>query len=113
MTSDKQFQVKVEGVGPFTFRKRTLALQVALEAEAQRMVGGICLDPGLVGAANEIATIQTLMLQGPPGFSLDDMDPLDLEAQATLHQIYEALRVAEEEFRARLKAKRAAVGEAA
>lgn len=99
----KSFDVEVPGVGTFIFRRRTLADQIWIESEAHRMTGGATM-PALDNAAMTIATVQRLAAQKPPGFDLDEMDPLDPATQDTLRAIMEALRPAEDKFFGRGKA---------
>ncbi|MDU7524820.1 MAG: hypothetical protein E7K72_26205 [Roseomonas mucosa] len=93
----RSFDVEVPGVGTFIFRRRNLADQIWIESEAHRMTGGATLRE-LDTAAMSIATIQRLATQKPPGFDLDEMDPLDPATQDTLRAITEALRPAEDKF---------------
>lgn len=98
----KTFDVEVEGIGAFTFRKRTMADQIWVESEAYRMAGGgpeSC--PGGYSSAIRLAALQRFTVAAPNGWDLSDADPLDMEAWDRVMQVSEAHREAEDRFRGR------------
>lgn len=98
--TSKTFPVSVEGVGDFVFRKRMLKDQITIQANASRMMGGPVDDPSLRSFVHALCTIQCLTVQAPADWNPEAMDPLDTDETAKLWDVHEALRSAEDKFRA-------------
>jgi hypothetical protein len=111
--SSNTYPVTVEGVGHFVFRKRMMRDQVAIQAEASRMLGGPVDDPELRAFAHALVTLKTLAVQTPQGWNPEAVDPLDAEETGKLWRVYDAMRDAEERFRRGPEAPGAEVGPAA
>ena len=101
MPADRTFPpVSVEGIGEFTFRKRTWYDQMALEGAAERITGGPVQSEGLQYFATAAATLKVLMVSAPPGFDLNDLDPLDPASYLQVQSVFKEFRAAEARFRA-------------
>lgn len=97
MSSPHEFTV--EGVGAFAFRKRSLADQVLIQANASRMMGGPVDDPELRAFVHAVQTLVVLQTQAPAGWNPLAVDPLDAKGTEKLWLVHDALRDAEERFR--------------
>jgi hypothetical protein len=96
------FNVDVEGVGRFTFGRRTQRDQYRIRGLYSQMTGNHWRDDGRVGDVEAWmhANIEVLTVQFPDGFSLEKLDPLlDAEDDNRLERIYNALRAKELSFR--------------
>ncbi len=108
------FVVSVPSVGDFTFRSRTIADQVRIEAEALRITGGPTGDEALRSIALNLATLSVLTVSAPDGWDVEGIDPLDGDdAVAPLRAVCKELRAAEATFRGRRHPERQAAGAAA
>lgn len=95
----KTYEVPVEGIGTFTFRKREMLDQVKIQAEASRMTDGPVDDPGLRRFTHALATLLRLTVLAPAGWAPLAIDPLDSEGTEKLWLVHDAMRDAEERFR--------------
>ena len=93
------FVVQVEGIGPFTFARRTMRLQLSLDVAKHRLAEGLPVAGELAVYIEALATLQTLTVQSPEDWDLDGGDPLDAEPYARVVRVWEALREQEETFR--------------
>lgn len=91
--------VEVDGVGSFTFRRRTIKDQFRIEAEVGRMLGGPAPDDMLRAGALAYATLLILTTQAPDGWDLDELDPLNQEDTDKLFLVHRRLREVETTFR--------------
>jgi hypothetical protein len=91
--------VEVEGVGRFVFRKRRYPDQIRIEARADRFTDGPTDNRRLEDVALAYATLEVLLAEGPEGFDLAALDPLDLEDSGVMWKVWGALRDAEATFR--------------
>lgn len=98
---NRTFPVPVDGVGTFTFRRRTMRDQLKIEAEATSILGAPLdgTDGRLSMSAVALATLGVLTVAAPDGWDLDAVDPLDEEAVARVFAVYEAFRNEEARFR--------------
>lgn len=102
MTTDiQQFTVTVDGVGSFTFAKRTMRQEMRIAAEYSRLTEGLDKpSPWFDFIAGVIACLKVLMLDGPDEWkNLDELDPSDDEVYSKLVAIHGALRLKEGSFR--------------
>lgn len=106
----KHFTVPVEGLGTFTFRKRSIKDQLRIEAKAVEFLGGPTLDPGLRNVAMAVATLEVLTVAAPDGWDLDAIDPLETGQTDPMFKAHRELRDAEDRFRQRAKAERTGLG---
>jgi hypothetical protein len=96
---DTDFVVKVEGVGAFTFGKRTMRDEIAIQVEFARIIDGVEPTAWLQTVGGWMSTLRVLTVRAPAGFSVDDLDPLDDETYATMGKVYDALAEQERSFR--------------
>lgn len=94
------FDVTVEGIGLFTFARRTMADEFAIQRKFAELAGGgtdhtTWLD--LVGGW--VSALTVLTVRAPEGWNISEMDPLDDDEYKRLNQVFEALRGAEDSFR--------------
>lgn len=74
--------------------------QYKIEAEASRMMGGPCDDEPLRIGAICYAALSILTVESPPGWNIDDFDPLDPETTQKIFAVHRRLREVEAGFRA-------------
>jgi hypothetical protein len=94
------FDVEVDGIGAFTFRRRVMRSQFAIEAEASRVLGGPCEDEALRAGAVAFATLLVLTVESPPGWDIEGFDPLDPLTTGKIFEVARRLREVEAGFRA-------------
>lgn len=107
----RTFTVPIEDIGTFTFRRRDMGDQLRIQAAYNTLAAGITDVAGLA-AAEALATLPVLTVSAPPGWNLDELDPLDPEAWKKLGLVFGGLRKAEDDFRAGGAPKREGVGQA-
>ncbi len=105
--SATDFDVSVEGIGVFTFGRRKMADEIAIQVEYARMIDGVQPTDWLALVAGWIAALKTLTVRAPAGWDIEEMDPLDDETYAKLMKVHAALTEKERSFRG----KHAAVSE--
>jgi hypothetical protein len=94
------FTVPVEGIGAFTFAKRSLRDELAIGSEYSRLTEGVDTPtPWLEAVAGWIAALKVLTVEAPKGWNIDELDPLDPETYAKLRKVHAALREKEGSFR--------------
>lgn len=103
MATPATFPVEVEGIGTFTFKKRTLDAQFKIEAGAVRLLGGDAPSDTLYHLAITFATVQYLAVTVPDKWSIEEIDPLDKEQMDRVQTVFGRLREAENTFRAGAK----------
>lgn len=96
---ETDFAVSVEGIGVFTFAKRTMRDEIDLQVEYARIIDGVQPTEWLEVVANWLAVFRTLTVRAPKDWDLDGLDPLDNETYARMSTVYEALRDKERSFR--------------
>ena len=112
------FYVEVEGIGTFSFAKRTMREEMRIGAEFSRYTEGLpVVTPWLDAVAGWMSTLSVLTVKAPDGWSLENLDPLDEDSYAKLARVHAALRLKEDDFRRQAKpgnqAARAGNGEVA
>jgi hypothetical protein len=108
------FDVTVEDIGLFTFARRTMADEFAIQRKFADLAGGgdghtTWLE--LVGGW--VSALSVLTVRAPEGWDIATMDPLDDEVYAQLNKVYDALRSAEDSFRGKRRTNGQAGSEAA
>jgi hypothetical protein len=93
------FVVKVDDVGTFTFAKRTMRDEVAIQVEYARMIDGVTPTEWLAAICGWLSALRVLTVRAPEGWDLDDMDPLDPSTYAKLARVHGALSEKEQSFR--------------
>jgi hypothetical protein len=93
------FDVSVEGVGTFTFAKRRLVDEIAIQREIAAIYGGVTPTPWLEVVSGWLSSLKVLSVRVPDGWNIDELDPLDENTYATLKAVHEALVAKEASFR--------------
>lgn len=96
---ETDFVVKVEGVGSFTFGKRTMRDEIAIQVEFARIIDGVEPTAWLQTVGGWLSTLRVLTVRAPADFSAEDLDPLDDDTYAKLGKVYDALTEKERSFR--------------
>lgn len=92
--------VPVEGIGTFTFAKKTMRDQIAIEVEYSRLTEGVeTVTNFLWNLATAISVLKVMTVTAPDGWDLDGLDPEDAESYAKLMQVWGALRDKQASFR--------------
>ncbi len=108
------FEVEVEGVGKFTFRHKTVGLQIGIECEmAAATRGQAPEDKELRGWAYAWAQLLVLTETAPAAWDLLQMDPDDAETIPRVLLVHGRLVEEQARFRAEREAKRLPAGKAA
>lgn len=98
------FDVPVEGIGTFTFGRRKMADEIAIQVEYARMIDGVQPTEWLALVAGWLSALKVMTVRAPAGWDLDDMDPLDDDTYANLMKVHAALSEKERSFRTAAKA---------
>lgn len=93
------FVVSVENVGQFTFGKRTMRDEIAVQREYARILDGVEPTNWLNAMAGWLSALKVLTVRAPDGWDIDEMDPLDTETYAKLNAVHAALVDKERSFR--------------
>lgn len=94
------FHVTVDGVGTFSFARRTLRDEVRIGAEFSRLTEGVDTPtPWLQITAGVMATLKILTVSGPDGWDIESFDPLDQDTYDKMILVHSALRAKEDSFR--------------
>lgn len=97
----KLFTTDIPGEGSFTFKHRTMRLEMAIGAKFSKYTEGATeLNPWFANIANVQATLETLVETAPEGWDIGAMDPLDDHTYQRLITVYNVLRERESFFRA-------------
>ena len=96
---ETDFTVNVEGVGNFTFARRTMADEFAIQRKFAELAGGSDHTDWLSMVGGWVASLTVLTVRAPDGWDISDMDPLDEEVYANLSRVHQALRDKEDSFR--------------
>lgn len=94
------FSVKVEGIGTFTFARRTMADEIAIQREYAIIIDGVENPTDWLRAVGGwLSAFRVLTVRAPDGWDLDAMDPLDPDTYTRMFQVFEALTEQERSFR--------------
>lgn len=94
------FVVPVDGIGVFTFAKKSLRDQFAIEAEYSRLTEGLdSVTTFLWNIATATSTLVVLTVSAPPGWDIETLDPEDPESYLKLMKVWGALRDKQAAFR--------------
>jgi hypothetical protein len=93
--------VDVEGIGAFTFARRTMRDEISVQIEYAKLLGGVEPTPWLSAVCGWLSVLSVLTVRAPEGWSTDPdaMDPLDEEVYARLSRVHGALVEKERSFR--------------
>lgn len=107
------FVVPVDGIGAFTFAKKSLRDTIAIEAAYNRFTEGQDnVTTFLWSISSAVAILQVLTVSAPPGWDLDALDPEDPDSFTKLMKVWGALRDKQASFRKGTAAPVAGSGEA-
>lgn len=94
------FTITVDGIGAFTFGRRSMRDELSIAAEFSRLTEGVeTPTPYLATVAGWISTLKVLTVNAPDGWDIDAMDPLDEDTYAKLLKVHASLREKEGSFR--------------
>jgi len=93
------FPVDVPKVGHFMFAKRTMADEINIQVEYSRLIQGVQPSEWLSLLATWMSAIKVLMVSGPDGWDIDELDPTDDDIYTQLFRVHEALVTKEGSFR--------------
>ena len=96
---DTDFTVDVEDVGRFTFGRRSMRDEVALQVEYAKLIDGAEPTEWLATVCGWLAAFKVLIVRAPEGWDIEEMDPLDQSTYAKMSRVYSALRLKEQSFR--------------
>jgi hypothetical protein len=99
MPAETDFVVQVDGVGQFTFARRKMMDEVAIQVQYAKIIDGAPATEWLQAVAGWISTLRVLTVRAPEGWDLDELDPLEDDTYAKLANVHEELRQAERSFR--------------
>lgn len=98
---ETDYIVQVESVGSFTFGRRTMRDEIAVQVEFARIIDGVEPTAWLQAVGGWISTLRVLTVRAPEGWDVESMDPTDPATYAKLQLVYEALSDKETSFRRR------------
>lgn len=96
---DTDFVVNVEGVGSFTFGRRTMRDEIAAQVEFARIIDGVQPTEWLKVVAGCISALRVMTVRAPADWDIEGMDPTDDETYAKLVRVHQALIEKERSFR--------------
>ena len=100
--SPDTFEVDVEDIGKFVFRKRNMRAQIEIEAEYSRLTEGVQVITAFLGdISSKTADLKVLTLKAPDGWDVDELDAWDDDSFEKLAKVWSALRDKEASFRAK------------
>lgn len=91
--------VPVEGLGSFTFGRRTMRDEVVIQVEFARLIDGVEPTAWLQAVGGWMSSLKVLTVRAPEGWNVDEMDPLDDETYSKLKRVHDALTAKEGSFR--------------
>lgn len=96
---ETDFSVDVEGVGRFTFARRTMRDEIDIQREYSRLLDGVQPTPWFDALSNWISHLRVLTVRAPDGWSIDALDPLNDDDYVKLKDVYSAMTEQERSFR--------------
>lgn len=100
--SPTEFVADVDGIGQFTFARRTMRLEIKAKVEFRRLTEGEPLDEFTMTFLEAIADLKTMITDPPKGWrpeDIDKFDPFDDESYGKVLKVWGALREKERPFR--------------
>lgn len=104
------FHLDVEGIGTFTFGKRSFRDEFKIQASYARLIQGTVPTDWLAAVSGWVSVIEVLCVTAPDGWSLWDLDPLDDDSYEKLSRVHAALAEKERSFRRNRGSKNAGNG---
>lgn len=102
---DNTYTVPVDGIGTFQVLRRNMRVEMRIGAEFARLTEGLeatQMSKLHAQVAGLIADLKVLIHEGPDGWDVDEMDPLDAESYVQLVAVHKEVRAAEDRFRGRI-----------
>lgn len=96
---ETDYTVSAEGIGSFTFGRRRMRDEIAIQVEYARIIDGVEPTSWLQAVGGWISTLRVLTVRAPDGWDIDGMDPTDPETYAKIRLVYEGLSDKETSFR--------------
>jgi hypothetical protein len=96
---ETDFTVNVDGIGTFTFGRRTMRDEISIQREYARILDGVEPTDWLATVGGWISVLSVLTVSAPPGWNIDEMDPTESATYERLSTVYGALREKERSFR--------------
>lgn len=96
---ETDYTVTVEGVGSFTFGRRTMRDEFAIQVEYARIIEGVEPTVWLQTMGGWVSTLRVLTVRAPSDWDVDGMDPTEDESYAKIRLVYETLLEQERSFR--------------
>lgn len=94
------FVVPVEGVGEFTFAKKSIRDQFAIETEYSRLTEGYeSVTNFLHNLATAVSNLTVLTVTAPDGWDVFALDPDDSDSYMKIMKVWGALRDKQVAFR--------------
>lgn len=93
------FTIPVDGVGVFTFGKRTMRDEIAIQVAYARYIDGVEPTAWLQAVCGWLSSLSVLTVRAPDGWDLDELDPLDDDSYRRLKLVHDALSEKELSFR--------------
>ena len=99
------YQVQVDGLGSFTFGRRTMRDEFAIHAEYSRLTEGVESPTNFLASFAEFfSVLKVLTVVAPDGWNVETIDPQDDASLARMKSAYAALRAKEADFRGKPRA---------
>jgi hypothetical protein len=95
----KEYTAEVEGLGTFTFRTYGAKVQLSIESETRRVLGGSCESISTIGAVVSLVTLERVTVAAPDGWDLDLLDMNDESDRALLLKVYGRMNEERKRFR--------------
>lgn len=103
------FTVEVDGLGTFTFARRTMRDEILIQREFAKYIDGVEPTAWLAQVGGWLSDLGVLLVKAPEGWLIDadgkptddllNVDPLDEENYARMARVHAALREKESSFR--------------
>lgn len=93
------YTVNVDGVGSFTFGRRTMRDEISIQVEFARLIDGVEPTAWLQVVGGWMSSLKVLTVRAPEGWNVDELDPLDDATYAKLKRVHDALTAKEGSFR--------------
>lgn len=97
--SATDFVVTVPDVGRFTFAKRTMRDEIAIQVKYAEMIDGVTPTDWLVTVCGMLAALSVLTVSAPEDWDIEEFDPGDSETYRKLGLVFNALSAKEDDFR--------------
>lgn len=100
---ETDFILKVDDIGTFTFAKRSMRDEIAIQVEFAKLIDGAEPTAWLQAVCGWISTFRVLTVRAPEGWDIDAMDPLEDETYGKMRTVFTAMTAKEGSFRRKPK----------